>query len=530
MNNEVIDLDQLSYKGNPLIFGAGVQKNWSLDQAMEYAKCEKDPIYFIENYVQIVTLDHGLQLMKLYDFQKDIVNKFYKNDKLIAATGRQLGKSSILAAILCHYIIFNPAKKCAILAHKASSAREILDRVKKSYEFLPKWLKHGVLSWNKGSIELENLSKVMAAATGSGAIRGESIHVLLLDEFAHVSNNIADEFFASVYPTISSGSSSKLVMISTPLGMNHFYKFWTEAQEGINGFAWVRATWRDIPGRTQQWADTQRKVLGDVKYSQEMEVEFLGSSNTLISGYKLKSIPIKKPIYASETLKVYEEPRPNRAYVITCDTARGVGLDYSAFVVFDVTEVPYNIVAVYKDNKISTTLYPGLIYKLATKYNNASVLLETNDMGESVANALYIDYEYEMVLKAKGDKITSWGGLGTKPGVRTTTKSKRIGCDALKQIVENDKLIINDSDVLMELCNFSIKGVSYAAEKGNDDLAMCLVLLGYLTTQPSMQDISLVSLKEKIIEERMKMAEEEMLPIGFLNDGSETESKQLLNF
>lgn len=356
-----------------------------------------------------------------------------------------------------------------------------------------------------------------------------SHNCLLLDEYAHVSNNIADEFFSAVYPTITSGTSSKLVMISTPNGMNHFYKFWIEAVEGINDFNHIRATWRDIPGRTQEWADKQRKVLGDVKYAQEMEVEFQGSSNTLIAGHKLKTIPVKRPIFASETLKVYEEPTPGKAYVMLCDTSRGVGLDYSAFTIVDITDIPYKVVAVYRDNKISTTLYPGLIFNMAIKYNDASVLLETNDMGEAVANALYIDYEYEMVLKAKGDKITSWGGPGTRPGVRTTVRSKRVGCDALKQMVENDKLVINDTDILSELCNFVIKGTSYAADKGNDDLAMCLVLLGYLTTQPSMQDISHVSLKEKIIEERMKMAEEEMLPIGFLSDGSESEGHHSLS-
>jgi hypothetical protein len=370
----------------------------------------------------------------------------------------------------------------------------------------------------------------MAAATSSGSIRGESIHVLMLDEFAHVSNNIAEEFFASVYPTISSGTSSKLVMISTPKGMNHFYKFWMEALDGTNGFAHIKATWREVPTRTEEWAAKQRKVLGDVMYAQEMEVEFLGSSNTLIAGWKLKSIPTIRALVKSDTLAIYENPKPNHAYVMTVDVSRGVGLDYSAFVITDVTDIPYKVVAVYRDNKISTTLFPGLIHKLAVQYNNASVLVETNDMGESVVNSLYHDYEYELTLMAKGDKITSWGGQGTKPGVRTTVKSKRVGCDALKQMVETDKLIINDSDILYELSNFVIHGKSYAADNGNDDLAMCLVMLGYLTTQPSMQDISTVSLKEKIIEERMRIAEEEMIPIGFLSDGTEEEERIPFNF
>ena len=522
----------MSYKGNPLINGPGIAKEYTLEQAMEWAKCKEDPIYFIENYIKIVTLDYGLQLMKLYPFQKNIINTFYANDKIISACGRQLGKSTVMAAILCHYIIFNDAKNCAILAHQARAAKEILDRVKKAYEYIPNWMKHGVVTWNKGSIELENLSKIMAAATGSGAIRGESIHVLMLDEFAHVSSNIADDFFAAVYPTITSGTSTKLIMISTPKGMNHFYKFWMEAIDGTNDFAHIKATWREVPTRTEEWAAKQLKILGPVKYAQEMEVEFLGSSNTLISGWKLKSIPTIKPEFQSETLSVYKKPEPNRAYVCLSDTARGVGLDYSTGVMVDVTDVPYRVVAVYRDNKISTTLFPGLLHKLCVDYNNASVLIETNDMGESIANSLFYDYEYEMVLMANGDAITSWGGPGTRPGVRTTTKSKRVGCDALKNMIENDQLEINDSNILYELSNFVIKGRSYAADIGNDDLVMSLVLLGYLTTQPSMGDITTVSLRDKVIAEKMKQAEEEMIPIGFLSDGTESyENKHtLLNF
>jgi hypothetical protein len=459
----------------------------------------------------------------MYDLTvKSKEHRYYTNGFLSHNT-------SVMAAVFCHYIIFNEGKVCAILANKAPTAREILERVKKAYEYLPDWMKHGVKEWNKGSIWLDNDSRILASATSSSAIRGYSINVLFLDEFAFVPNNIAEEFFTSVYPTISSGETSKLVMISTPNGMNHFYKYWIEAVSGVNGMFHVLAKWNSVPNRTQSWADQQRKILGDVKFAQEMEVEFIGSSNTLIAGSKLKSIPTIKPIHKSEYLNIYEEPIAGRAYVMTVDVSRGVGLDYSAFIVVDVSNLPYKIVARYKNNKISTTLFPGLIHNIAIKYNNSSVLIETNDMGESVANSLFYDYEYELTLMAKLDKITSWGGQGTRPGVRTTTKSKRMGCDALKEMVESDKLIINDLDILFELSNFVTKGKSYAADSGNDDLAMCLVLLGYLTTQPSMADISTVSLKEKIIEERMKMAEEEMIPVGFMTDGTETED-EVFNF
>lgn len=518
------------YKGNPLIFGANQKREFTLEQAMEYAKCRLDPIYFIEKYVKIITIDHGLQPMKLYEFQKEIIRGITDSNRLISACARQMGKTTVMAALFCHYIIFNEGKTCAILANKAATAREILERVKKAYEYLPSFLKHGIKEWNKGMIWLENESRILASATSSSGIRGYTINFLFLDEFAFVPNNIAEEFFTSVYPTITSGSTSKLVMISTPNGMNHFYKFWIEALDGSNGFSHVKAIWSDIPSRTKDWAEKQRRVLGDVKFAQEMEVEFIGSSNTLISGSKLKSIPTIKPIFKSETMSVYERPIKGKAYVMTVDVSRGVGLDYSAFIVVDVTTIPYKIVAKYRDNKISSTLFPGLIHKIAVEYNNASVLVETNDIGESVAVSLYYDYEYELTLMAKADKITSWGGQGTKPGVRTTVKSKRMGCDALKQMVESDKIEIRDSDILIELSNFVIKGRSYAADNGNDDLAMCLVLLGYLTTQPSMADISEVSLKEKIISERMRIAEEEMLPVGFLSDGEELPDDLQINF
>lgn len=520
------------YNGNPLLVGANVQRDWTADQIIEWAKCKNDPIYFIEKYIKIITLDHGLQPMKLYNFQKEIILKIVNNNKLISACARQMGKTTVMAALFCWYILFHEGKTCAILANKAATAREILSRVQKAYEYLPKWLQQGVTEWNKGSFALENDSRILAASTSSSAIRGYTINFLFLDEFAFVPNNLAEEFFTSVYPTISSGETSKIVMISTPNGMNHFYKYWMEALDHANGFEYVKAIWSDIPTRTQKWADGQRAVLGDTKFAQEMEVEFIGASNTLISGSKLKGIPIKKPIMETKDLRVYEKPIPGKAYVITVDTSRGVGLDYSAFVIFDVTQLPYNIVARYRNNTISSMLYPGLIHKMAMEYNEAAVLVETNDVGEGVANSLFYDFEYELTLAAKGDSVSSWGGKGTKPGIRTTTKTKRVGCDILKQLVENDKITINDYDVLFELSNFVAKGRSYEADVGNDDLAMCLVMLAYLTTQPSMADLSQASLKQTIVEEKMKMAEEEMIPLGLFSvtDGTDTPDELRFSF
>lgn len=354
-----------------------------------------------------------------------------------------------------------------------------------------------------------------------------SHNCMLLDEFAFVPNNIADEFFASVYPTIASSKESKLAMVSTPNGLNHFYKFFKEAEAGVNGFNLTKAIWSDVPGRDQAWADQQRKILGEVKFAQEMECKFQGGSNTLIAGEKLASLPVERPIALSETLRIYEEPDKTKSYVMTVDTARGLGGDYSAFVIFDVSQLPYRVVAVFRDNKISPLLYPGLILKMATQYNQAAVLVENNDMGESISNSLYYEYEYDMVIKSHDNVISSFGGR--TPGFKTTKKSKSLGCSTLKSLIEGDKLELRDTDVIYELSNFVAKGSSYEADVGNDDLAMCLVMFAYLTIQPAMEDFTSVSAKNQILLDRMKQAEEEMMPVGAVTDGIGVE-EEVFNF
>lgn len=515
-----------SYNGNQLIRRSGVEIEFTQEQLDEWIKCRDDPVYFTSKYVKIVTIDHGLQPMQPYDFQKEIITKALNHNRLIVKTARQNGKSTTCAAILCHYIIFNENKVCAILANKAATSREILGRVQLIYENLPSWLQHGVTEWNKGSFVLENGSKILASATSSSAIRGFSINFLMLDEFAFVNQNMAEEFFTSVYPTISSGSTSKLVIVSTPNGMNHFYKMWTEAVDGTNGFQYVSAPWSAVPWRDQKWADEQRAVLGDQKFDQEMNTEFIGASNTLISGAKIKSIPTIKPLLTNSYTCVYEKPIKGHRYCMTVDTARGTAGDYSAFVIFDCTELPYKVVFRYRNNIISSMLYPSVINKMAIEYNNCPILVETNDVGESVANSLYYEYENEEVIFSNKDKIVSWGTAKTSPGLRTTVKTKRIGCDTLKQLVETDKLIINDYEILYELSNFVAKGKSYEADVGTDDLVMCLVMFAYLTTSPKFEDVSDASVRARIIMERQEQEENDMTPIGFYTNGLEDTSFQ----
>jgi hypothetical protein len=516
-----------SYNGNPRLKGVGVAIQWEEWQIKEWVKCKEDPLYFIEKYFQIVTVDHGVQLIKLWDFQKEIVRSLRDESSTIAVVARQMGKTTVVAAFFCWYIIFHDHKTCAILANKAATAREILSRIQFAYELLPSWVQHGVAEWNKGSFLLENNSRIIASSTTSSAARGYVINFLFLDEFAFVQNTIADEFFTSVYPTISSGASSKIAIVSTPNGMNHFYKKVMEAKAGTNGFKLIRAIWSDIPTRDEAWRVKMLSALGELKFSQEMECEFLGGSNTLISGTKLKSIVVDRPLATTSTTRFYDHPEPGHSYVISVDTGRGTGNDYSAFVVIDVSSLPYKPVAIYADNKVSPMIFPGLIHSMAQKYNKAAVLVETNDMGEAVAMALHYDLEYEETIMSTDGVISSFGGR--TPGLKTTKRTKSMGCSALKVLVETDQLLVRDYDILYELSNFTVKGPSYAAENGNDDLVMCMVLFAYLTTQEAMENLTSDSAKARILQLKQQKAEDEMIPIGFFSDGTEV-VEEILHF
>jgi hypothetical protein len=517
------------YNANPNLKAANVSISFTSEQAEEYVRCATDPIYFIEKYVKIVTIDKGLTPLILHDYQKEMIAAFKDDRKVVVRAARQIGKTTTVAAFFTWYIIFNDNKTAAILANKAATAREILSRVQLAYEHVPHWMKQGVVTWNKGDIELENGSRIIASATSSSAIRGYTINLLFLDEFAFVPGNIAEEFFTSVYPTISSGTTSKILIASTPNGMNHFFKMWTEAEEGINHFRHIFVHWSAVPGRDDKWADDQRKVLGNVKFAQEMDCDFIGSSNTLISSTVLKNIPFRMPIHTNSYLSVYEKPSSGNKYVITVDVCRGGGLDYSAFVVFDISQMPYKIVAKYRNNMITSMAYPAIIHQMAIAYNEAWVLVENNDAGKQVVDILYHDLEYENTLMSNKDVVSIWGARTL--GLMTTRKTKAIGCDTVKSLIEENKLIINDYEILFELSNFVVKGVSFAAAAGyNDDLVMCLVNFGYLTTQPVFKDFSDDDMREQMIQEKMRMAEDELTPFGFINDGLEDDESQPVNF
>ena len=519
-----------NYLGNPNLKNVGQKIEWTEESLTEYMKCKENPEYFIQNYVKIIHVDKGLVPFEMYDYQKDMIHKFNDNRFVICKMPRQTGKSTTIIAFLLHYILFNESVNIAILANKGSVARELLARLQLAYEHLPKWMQQGVLVWNKGNIEVENGSKVIAAATSSSAVRGSSFNIIFLDEFAHVPQNIAEQFFTSVYPTISAGESTKVLIVSTPLGLNMFYKMWVEAEEGRNDYVPIEVHWSEMPGRDGKWKDETIRNTSEVQFTQEFECEFVGSTYTLIAPSKLRTMVFKSPIHSSNNLDVYEQPVKNHTYALVADTAQGKGVDYSAFVVFDVSEVPYRQVAKYRDNTISPMLYPNVIYNVGNKYNMAHVLVEVNDIGSQVADTLHYDLEYEniMIITMRGRAGQQIGGGFAKNiqlGLRTSKQIKRIGCATLKDLIEQEQLIIPDFDTIKELTTFALTNNTYKAEEGShDDLAMTLVIFGWLVQQRYFKEMTNMDIRKKMWEEQMETLEQDMLPFGIIDDGLEVET------
>ena len=522
------------YNSNVNLKAANVTVEYTPEQVQEYLNCSQDPIYFIENYCQIVSLDHGLVPFKLYDCQKNKVNVIHNNRRVILMEGRQQGKTTTSAAYILWYTLFQEAKNVAILANKKTAAMEVLDRYQTMYEGLPKWMQQGVTTWNKGDIELENGSKVFTAATGKSGIRGKSVNLLYVDEAAIIPNNVAEEFFTSVYPTISAGETTKILLSSTPLGYNHFWKFWNDAENGRNGFVPLFIPYWEIPGRDEKWAEEQKAMLGEIKFNQEVLCKFLGSSLTLIRADTIAMMSFDNPIYQKDGLDIYEQPAAGHVYSIVADTAKGVGGDYSAFTIIDITNVPYKLVGKYRNNTISPLLYPNVIHKVATEYNEAYVLLEIN-VSEQVAHILYGELEYENLLfvnRTSNSQVVSGGFGGGKAqlGVVTDKKVKRIGCHNFKSLVEEQKLLLPDADIISEISTFIEKKTSYEADEGyHDDLVMTLVLFSWLTTNSYFKDLNNVNMREIMYKERISAIEQELTPFGFYNDGNPNE-ETLMNF
>ena len=521
------------YLGNPNLKRANVPINFTEEQIQEYLKCKADPVYFAKNYIKIVSLDEGLVPFALYDFQEEMVNTFHANRFNIAKLPRQTGKSTTVVAYLMHYAIFNDNVNIGILANKAPTARELLGRLQLAYENLPTWLQQGIIAWNKGSMELENGSKILASSTSASAVRGMSFNIIFLDEFAFIPNHIAEQFFASVYPTISSGKSTKVIIISTPNGMNMFYKLWHDAELGRNEYTTTEVHWSQVPGRDEKWKEQTIANTSERQFTQEFECEFLGSVDTLISAAKLRSLSYDEPLVQRGGLKIYEHPKEKHEYLMTVDVSRGVNNDYSAFILYDITEVPYKIVGIYRNNEVKPMIFPNIINQVSTQYNQAYILCEVNDIGDQVASILQYDLENENVLmcamRGRAGQVVGQGFSGTKTqlGVKMSTTVKKIGCSNLKQLVETDKVLINDYDIIAELTTFIQKRQSFEADDGcHDDLAMCLVIFGWLVAQDYFKEMTENDVRTRIYEEQKNQIEQDMAPFGFIDDGLGTYEKE----
>jgi hypothetical protein len=523
-----------TYLGNPLLKGSNIQIEFTKEQLEEYLKCSGDPVYFMENYMKIVTLDQGLTQIKLYDFQRDIVRTVHTNRFSICKIPRQSGKTTVLIGEVVHQVLFNPNYKVAILANKLKTATDIMDRVKLVYENLPKWMQQGVVEWNKTSVTLENGSKVVCSSTSSSAVRGSSYNFLLLDEFAFVPDQIAEDFFASVYPTITAGTTTKTVIVSTPNGLNLFHKLWVNAKNGRSAFVPVEAYWYQVPGRDEKFKAETIKNTSERHWASEYECEFLGSQDTLIKASKIASLAFSEPIMQTpDGLTIYENPKEGNLYMMMVDTSRAMGQDYHAFTVLDVTQVPYKVVARYRNNQVPAAVYPNVLYSVASKYNGSYVLVEINDIGQQVADILRDELEYdnmlEIVVKGKkGQKLgVAFGGAKTYNGVKMSASIKKMGCMALKEMIEGDKIILNDYEIISELSTYISKSNSYEASTGyHDDLVSTLVMFGWLTTQPYYKELVDLDIRKKIYEDKLKKIEEDLMPFGFVSAGDDNDQDE----
>ena len=514
------------YLGNPNLKKANTQQEFSEEDIVEFVRCKDDPVYFTEKYIKIVNVDEGLVGFDMYKFQKKLIRNFHKHRFNICKMPRQTGKSTTVVSYLLHYAIFNDNVNIGILANKAATARDLLGRLQLAYENLPSWMQQGIVAWNKGSMELENGSKIIAASTSASAVRGMSFNIIFLDEFAFVQNHLADDFFASVYPTISSGKSTKVIIVSTPHGMNHFYRMWHDAERGQNEYTPTEVHWSEVPGRDAKWKEQTIRNTSKQQFAIEFECEFLGSVDTLISAAKLKAMVYEQPVEQNGKISIYERPFKGRDYIITVDVARGISKDYSAFIVADITEFPYKIVATYRDNEVKPMLFPSIIEEVGKAYNNAYVLCEVNDIGDQVASIFFYDLEYENLLmvamRGRAGQIVGSGfsGVKTQLGVKMSQVTKKLGCSNLKTLVEEDKLTFMAYNIISELTTFIQKKQSFEAEEGcNDDLAMCLVIFAWLVAQDYFKEMTDQDVRKRIYEEQKNAIEQDMAPFGFVSDG-----------
>lgn len=498
------------YLGNPHVKKDGIEEEWTQEKVAEYARCMSDPAHFAREHVKIINLNEGLVPFKLYPYQEEMFKQFNENRFTVVLACRQSGKSISSVAYLLWYAIFHPEKTVAVLANKGATAREMLSRITLMLENLPFYLQPGCKVLNKGSIEFSNNSKIFAAATSGSSIRGQSVNLLFLDEFAFVER--AAEFYTSTYPVVSSGKDTKVIITSTANGIgNPFHKIWEGAVQGVNEYKPFRVDWWDVPGRDEKWKEETINNTSQIQFDQEFGNTFFGTGDTLINAETLLNLKAGRPksILEGGDLLVYDEPRKGSQYVMCVDVSKGRGQDYSTFNVIDISSRPFKQVAVYRNNLISPLLFPDIIYKWATSYNEAYVVIESNDAGQLVCTGLYHEREYENVHMSSTIKSS---GIG----VEMTRRTKRLGCSGFKDLLEERKLDIVDENTILEISTFEAKGASYEAKDGNhDDLVMNFVMFGFLIQTSFFAEMTDINIKKMMFEQRMQEIEEDVPPFGF---------------
>ena len=495
------------YLGNHLIKRSGIETEYTEHEMAEYLKCSENPTHFIENYTQIISLDEGLVPFELRGYQENLINHFKDNRFSVVLASRQSGKSITSCAYLLWYILFNPEVTVAVLANKGAIAREMIARIVTMLESVPFFLQPGVKILNKGNIEFGNDSKIVAAATSSSSIRGMSINMLYLDEFAFVED--AETFYTATYPVITSGKDSKVIITSTANGVgNMFHKIYESAIHDQSEYKPFTINWYDVPGRDEAWKQQTIANTSEAQFEQEYGNSFLGTGNTLVNSNTLLGLKALEADWTKDEVRVYERPKEGREYICTVDVSKGRGLDYSTFSIFDVTESPFRQVCTYRDNSVSPMLYPDLLNKYCRPYNDALIIIENNAEGGMVATQLHYDIEYPNVFvqgMTKADDI----------GVTMSRRIKRIGCSTMKELLEENRLIVVDRHTITELMTFVNKGSSFEADKGyHDDMVMNLVLFSWFITTDYFTSLTDKQVKDLLYSEQQKLIEDDILPVG----------------
>ena len=500
--------------------------NLTLLQRLEYVKCKFDLLYFTQKYITILSLDDGEIKFNLWDYQKELLQSFQKNRFVLSVQSRQSGKTQTTAAYITWRGNFHSGKKIAILANKFTQAKEIMARVSLSFERLPTFLKKPVKAMSKQNIEFEDLTEIFAAASDGSGIRGKSVSDLYWDEAAFTQNDV--EFWESNYPIISSGTKSKIIVTSTPNGAKGvFYNLYKGGLDGTNKFNVLVVPYTRVPKyNNDDFRNETIAAIGADSFNQEYNCSFASATGALIASAVLSALKRVEPINVKDLaksdepiLRVFEKPKKNAKYIITVDTARGLGLDYSAFVVFDVSSLPYKVVATYRNNRIPTSVYPLHIINAAKEYNQAYILVEMNDLGFTIAEDLFETYEYDNLFRVFTDKKTKSQKIGffvdSQLGVKTSVATKKTGCANVKSLIESRKLELNDGIIIDEFSTFVRVANSYEADKDcNDDFAMCCVLFAWCVGQQHVIEMIESNFKHQMIED-YKDDFEDLVPLAF---------------